>query len=178
MTDPALARCFGRAASSYDAATRVQPQAARCLLRQVQGLSLPAGIGLDLGCATAAIAPGLQAAFSELMFIGVDIAEPMLQQARLLGRCGPHYRPLCADASCLPIVTHNVALAFTSFAFQWLDPTDALTEMARVLMPGGVLALAVPVAGSLAEIRASWQAVDGEPRLNQLPALKDRKSVV
>lgn len=173
MTDLALARCFGRAASSYDAATHVQPRAARCLLRQVQGLSLSAGISLDLGCATAAIAPDLQAAFPEQVFVGVDIAVPMLQQARLLGRWGPRYRLLCADASRLPIASHSVALAFSSFALQWLKPTDALTEIARVLMPGGVLALALPLAGSLAEMRTSWQAVDGEPRLNRLPALAE-----
>lgn len=174
MTDQALARCFGRAARSYEAATRVQPQAARRLLQlaQAQDQPLPAGAALDLGCATAALAPTLRRAFPEQAFMGIDIAEAMLQQARLLGRNTTGYRLLCADATRLPIATASVALVFTSFAFQWLTPTDALAEVARVLRPGGMLALAVPLAGSLAEMRASWQSVDGEPRLNALPELR------
>src|SRR5690606_22414944 len=106
----AVARSFGRAASSYDAACRVQPLAASRLLQSLQVYQPQAHLALDLGCATAPVAAQLAHAFPDTCFIGVDIALPMLQQARVLGRCQANYLPLCADACRLPFADHSLDL--------------------------------------------------------------------
>ena len=169
----AIARSFGRAASSYDAACRVQPLAASRLLQSVLTHQPQAHLALDLGCATAPVAAQLTQAFPATRFIGVDIALPMLQQARALGRCQAHYLPLCTDACRLPFADHSIDLIFSSFALQWTAPERVLAEGRRVLAPDGMLAFSVPVAGSLAELRASWAEVDADAHVNRLASVDE-----
>lgn len=168
-----VARSFGRAASSYDAACQVQPLAASRLLQRLLTYRPQARLALDLGCATAPAAARLAQAFPAARFVGVDIALPMLQQARALARCHADYLPLCADACCLPFASGSIDLIFSSFALQWTPPEVALAESRRVLAAGGTLALSVPVAGSLAEIGASWAEVDADAHVNRLASVDE-----
>lgn len=172
MPASAIAKRFGRAASSYDAASQLQQQAAQRLLERLISLppALPVSQALDAGCATGRQAEALTQAFPTARFLAVDNALPMLQQAQAIGRCGPHYQPLCADVSRLPLADNSLQLVFSSFALQWTRPGDVLAELGRVLQPGGRIALALPLPESLAEMRASWLEVDGNQRLNALPS--------
>lgn len=174
-THAAIARSFGRAAASYDAASELQQLAAQRLLQrlQQQPVAASAPLALDLGCATAAQAAALQHGFPASRFIGIDIAPPMLQQAISLGRCGARYQPVCADACRLPFANHSIDLIFSSFALQWTQPQTVLLELSRVLTAGGRLALSVPLPGSLAEIKTAWAQVDNATHVNPLAAADD-----
>ena len=79
--------------------------------------------------------------------LGVDISEAMLARA-VRAQTGPGIGFLRADAQRLPLRDHTVD-AIVSIAVILLvpDPVTALSEMARVLRPGGRLAVMVPTAG-------------------------------
>ncbi len=172
MNKGAVGRRFGRAAASYDAHAGLQLSCARSLLAMgPEQLAAPAA--MDLGCATAPLARQQRARWPEARWLAVDLSPAMLAEARERGRTGPDYRPLCADAEHLPVAEASQGLVFSSFALQWCDPERVSRELARVLMPGGGLLLAVPLAGSLWEMSESWAAADGRPRVNRLPAESD-----
>ncbi|WP_040296553.1 malonyl-ACP O-methyltransferase BioC [Alcanivorax hongdengensis] len=163
---------FSRAARSYDAHAILQLAVGRALVQRLPG-ELPVPTALDLGCATAPFARAQQQALPQVQWQAVDLSRVMLAEAAERGRLNDHYRPLCADAETLPLADASQGLVFSCFALQWCDPQRVMTEIHRVLAPGGRLLLALPLAGSLRELRDSWQAVNGRPHVNRLPALAD-----
>lgn len=106
------------------------------------GLPGPAGAVLDLGCGSAPMRGRLAASG----YLGVDLSRPELALARDRGR-GP---VAVADARVLPVGTGSVDTVVSSMSLMLVDPLqDAVSEVARVLRPGGRVALMVPASGPL-----------------------------
>lgn len=164
----AVGERFGRAATSYDAHAHLQLACARTLLEMAPAV-LADRRALELGCATAPLARAQRARWPDSRWLAVDLSPAMLGEARERGRTGADFQPLCADAEHLPLADAGCGLVFSSFALQWCAPERVAAEVARVLMPGGSFLLAVPLAGSLHEMTASWAAADRRPHVNRLP---------
>ena len=106
------------------------------------------GIALDVGCGPGNVTGSLaRAAGPGGLGLGVDISGPMLARA-VRAQAGPQVGFLRADAQRLPLRDQTVD-AVVSVAVVMLvpDPVAALAEMARVLRPGGRLAVMVPTTG-------------------------------
>ncbi len=97
---------------------------------------------LDVGCGTGALLEDTQAEFNGVMF-GLDLAAAHLALAR---RHAPRAPLTQADAHNLPYPDETFDLTLCHFLLLWVaDPTQTVSEMARVTRPGGaVLALAEP----------------------------------
>lgn len=108
----------------------------------------PGGTALDVGCGPGNITASLaRAAGSDGLALGVDISEPMLARA-VRAEAGPQVGFLRADAQRLPLRGETVDAVVSMAALQLIpDPPAALAEMARVLRPGGRMAVMVPTAG-------------------------------
>jgi arsenite methyltransferase len=108
----------------------------------------PGGIALDVGCGTGSVTASLaRAAGPDGLALGVDISEPMLARA-VRAEVGPQIGFLRADAQRLPLRDETVDAVISVAVLQLIpDPAAALAEMARVLRPGGRLAVMVPTAG-------------------------------
>ncbi|MDR0208631.1 MAG: malonyl-ACP O-methyltransferase BioC [Pseudomonas putida] len=159
-----VAASFSRAAASYDSVAALQRAVGLALLDQ-----LPAGLQpahwLDLGSGTGHFSRALAERFSAATGVAVDIAEGMLRHAREQGGARHH---VAGDAERLPLRDGSVDLVFSSLAVQWCDQFGSvLSEARRVLRPGGVLAFSSLCVGTLDELRASWQAVDGLVHVNR-----------
>lgn len=163
---------FSRAARSYDEHAILQLAVGRSLVQRLP-VALPVAAALDLGCATAPFARAQQLVLPEVQWQAVDLSSAMLAEASERGRLNEHYQPLCADAEQLPLAEASQGLVFSCFALQWCDPQAVLQEIARVLVPGGRLLLAVPLRGSLQELQQSWQVVNQRPHVNALPDFSD-----
>jgi arsenite methyltransferase len=111
----------------------------------------PGGIALDVGSGPGNVTASLaRAAGPDGLALGVDISEPMLARATR-AEAGPHVGFLRADAQRLPLRDDTVDAVVSIAALQLIpDPAAALAEMARVLRPGGRLAVMVPTAGRAA----------------------------
>ena len=111
----------------------------------------PGGIVLDVGCGPASITASLARATGPSgLVLGVDLSEAMLARA-VRAETGPQIGFLHADAQRLPLRDATVDVVVSMAVLQLIpDPVAALSEMARVLRPGGRLAVLVPTAGRAA----------------------------
>lgn len=169
MNQHAVARAFGRAARSYDEHAAVQISVARSLLAMLPE-DCAAEQAIDLGCGTAPMARQLCARLPHCHWLGVDVSQAMLDEAHQRGRLHDRYQPVCADATAMPLAQGTRDLVFSSFALQWVDAAAASAEISRVLRTEGLLLMALPVVGTLRELKESWAQVDQQMHVNALLA--------
>ena len=108
---------------------------------------------MDVGSGPGSVTPLLaRAAGPDGLALGVDISEPMLARA-VRAAAGPQVGFLRADAQRLPLRDQTVGAAVSIAVLQLIpDPAATLSEIARVLRPGGRLAVMVPTAGRAAQL--------------------------
>ena len=81
-------------------------------------------------------------------------------RASATGRAG-RTLAVAASPAGLPLATGSADLVVSNLGMCWFtDPGPVLREIRRVLRPGGLIAFATLGAGTLAELRRSWEAVD------------------
>jgi SAM-dependent methyltransferase len=134
----------------YDNAQLIARRILNIWQAPIEWLSIPSGgVALDVGSGPGNVTASLaRAAGPDGLALGVDISEPMLARA-VRAEAGPQVGFLRADAQHLPLRDETVD-AVTSVAMLQLIPNPgvALAEMARVLRPGGRIAVMVPTAGT------------------------------
>ncbi|MEN4827057.1 malonyl-ACP O-methyltransferase BioC [Pseudomonas sp. P39-UII1] len=166
-----VAASFSRAAASYDSVAALQRAVGVSLLQQLPDELAPSR-WLDLGSGTGYFSRVLAERFAPASGLAVDIAEGMLRHAR--GERGGAQYYVAGDAERLPLADDSVDLVFSSLAVQWCGQfASVLEEVRRVLRPGGVLAFSSLCVGTLDELRASWQAVDGMVHVNRFRRFED-----
>ncbi len=166
-----VAASFSRAAGSYDSVAALQRAVGVSLLEQLPE-DLQPSCWVDLGSGTGYFSRVLAARYAQGSGLAVDIAEGMLRHARGV-QGGARYH-VAGDAERLPLRDESVDLVFTSLAVQWCSQfASVLAEARRVLRPGGVLAFSSLCVGTLDELRASWQAVDGMVHVNRFRRFED-----
>ncbi|MBV8786170.1 MAG: methyltransferase domain-containing protein [Mycobacterium sp.] len=119
----------------------------------IEWLNIPSGgTALDVGSGPGNVTASLaRAAGPDGLALGVDISEPMLARA-VRNEAGPQVGFIKADAQRLPLRDNTVDAVISTAVLQLVpEPAAALAEIARVLRPGGRLAIAVPTVGRLAQ---------------------------
>ena len=186
----AVARAFGQASGSYDAAAELQALSRSELLSRLDHFKLQPEVILDLGSGTGLATKELQKRFPAARILSVDLALPMLQKARaradaerpwwrrlqsMISRVDHHQSHyITADAVALPLANASVQLVFSNLMLQWCNPPDrALAEISRVLAPGGLLLCSTFGPLTLQELRAAWAAVDHQPHVNDFIDMHD-----
>ena len=150
-----------RAASIWDSgnylslATRLAPAAHQLANTIGPG---PEKTALDIATGTGSVAREL--ARQQWATTGIDIAPGLLHEAAKIAQAENlditwHNAPL----DDLPFADHTMDLVTSSFGIIFApDPAAALTEIHRVLRPGGTLALAVwPSTGHMADMSAAME---------------------
>ena len=140
----------------YDNAQALSRRIVSAWRLPLEWLRSPAGgVALDVGSGPGNVTASLaRAAGPDGLALGVDISEPMLERA-VRNEAGPQVGFIKADAQRLPLRDSTVDAVVSTAVLQLVPhPAAALAEMARVLRPGGRLAVMVPTAGALAQF---WQ---------------------
>ncbi|MFN7229219.1 MAG: methyltransferase domain-containing protein [Synechococcaceae cyanobacterium] len=166
LADPAtpgfsrqVRRCFARHARHYGQHARLQRGLAARLAHLGQTVALPAGPRADLGAGSGLLSSALTSTWPSLGAtppLQLDLCPELLAQ-------NPHANGangLVWDLNAgLPPQLRHAALLTSGFALHWLDdPVTALAGWARALVPGGLLALSVPTAGSFPQWRTAAAA--------------------
>jgi ubiquinone/menaquinone biosynthesis C-methylase UbiE len=130
---------------------------------------------LDAGCGTGRALPPLRAAVGPTgVVVGADLTPAMLREAVRAGR-DRDGQLLLADVAALPLRSQSFDAVFAAGLIAHLpDPTDNLRELARVVRPGGRLALFHPIGRAALAARQGRQITPGdlraEPNLRPLLA--------
>ncbi|KDN75328.1 SAM-dependent methlyltransferase [Streptomyces olindensis] len=113
---------------------------------------------LDAGCGTGRALPPLRAAVGPSgVVVGADLTPAMLREAVRAGR-DRDGALLLADVAALPLRPRSLDAVFGAGLISHLpSPAENLRELARVVRPGGVLALFHPIG------RAALAARHGRP---------------
>jgi len=143
-TRRAQAASFGAAADAYERGRPPYPP-------EVIDWLLPAGAVqvLDLGAGTGKLTR--QLAGRGLDVTAVEPSEGMREQ---LGRAVPGVRALAGSGERIPLPDGSVDAVLVAQAWHWVDPAQAVPEVARVLRPGGRLGLV----WNVRDERADWVA--------------------
>jgi arsenite methyltransferase len=138
----------------YDNAQAISRRLLAAWQLPIEWLNIPqGGVALDVGSGPGSVTASLaRAGGPDGLALGVDISEPMLARA-VRAAAGPQVGFLRADAQRLPLRDQTVDAAVSIAVLQLIpDPAATLSEIGRVLRPGGRLALMVPTAGRAAQL--------------------------
>lgn len=130
---------------------------------------------LDAGCGTGRALTPLRAAVGPSgAVLGADLTPAMLQAAVRAGR-DRDAQLLLADVAALPVRSESLDAVFGAGLISHLpDPAVNLRELARVVRPGGILALFHPIGRAALAARQGRQITPGdlraEPNLRPLLA--------
>ena len=124
-----LGQSFGNVAETYH---RVRPPYSQTLLDRAQDaleLDVDARV-LDLAAGTGRLTEELGRRFADVVAVEPDERMRAVHRGSLAGR-----------AEAIPLDDACVDAVFVGEAFHWFDPAAAIPELARVLRPGGGLAI-------------------------------------
>lgn len=151
---------FSSHADDYDSYASVQKRVVALLRERWWAAVRPAGRLLDIGTGTGALAASLLATIPGRELVVMDIAHGMTRAAaqRLA-----LVLPCDGDARCLPFAAETFSGILSSSVYQWVECLPAaFAEVFRVLVPGGVFALALFGEQTLYELRSSHRLAMAE----------------
>ncbi len=156
-------RAFSRAAQSYEQHDALQQEIGARLLRSLLDISAKPERILDLGAGTGRGSAALAKAFPRAKIVAVDLAVPMLRNARRrAGILGRSFVRVAGDAQALPFADGAFDALYSNLCIQWIsDPRPLFAELLRVLQPGGALLLSSFGPDTLRELRTAWAMADG-----------------
>lgn len=125
----------------------------------------PGNAVLDAGCGTGRALPALRAAVGPGgIVLGADLTAAMLESAVRAGR-GRSGLLFQADAARLPLRAGTLDAVFAAGLVSHLSrPGPDLAELARVVRPGGLLALFHPIGRAALAARHGRRLTDGDLR--------------
>lgn len=176
-------RAFSRSAKGYDAAAQLQHAVEARLLESLEYLDDPAlqrpppQRVLDLGCGTGRASAAMQKRWPKAEVVSLDLALPMLRQARAASRRSPTGwlanpfgrtpQQVCADARTLPLAEGSVDVLFSNLCLQWVEDLDAVfAQFRRVLKPQGLLLISTFGPETLWELRSAFSQADAAPHVS------------
>ncbi|MEV6587188.1 class I SAM-dependent methyltransferase [Streptomyces acidicola] len=120
---------------------------------------------LDAGCGTGRALPPLRAAVGPTgVVLGADLTPAMLEAAVRAGR-DRDGQLLLTDVAALPLRTESLDAVFAAGLIAHLpNPTENLRELARVVRPGGTLALFHPLGRAALAARQGRQITPDDLR--------------
>lgn len=115
---------------------------------------------LDMGCGTGRLLNRLAAHHSDLYGTGLDFSPEMLRQARRSNQHHPRLIFVQGNTAALPFADQQFTDVFSTISFlHYPNPGSVLTEVHRVLQPGGRFYL----------VDFTWKGRDREPVHVNLP---------
>jgi malonyl-CoA O-methyltransferase len=170
-------RSFENAAKAYDQAAVLQREVADRLVERLEVVRLQPGRILDAGAGTGYGSIELARRYPKARVIALDLSLGMASHSR--ARFSFWQRRLkghgfvCADVERLPLADASIDLVYSNLALQWCNLEAVFAECRRVLRPGGLLVFTTFGPDTLAELRASWAAADGNVHVNAFLDMHD-----
>lgn len=168
MNKRLIAKSFNQAAASYNQAADLQFQVGTYLINELRGLPNRFKVIADVGAGTGLLTHNLLNFNPNAQYFLVDMAYLLLRTSPVAN----NVTPLCADFDNLPFQVNSLDCIFASMSLQWsLNFKKTLCESSRCLKKDGILAIAIPVVGTLSELEETH-------RVNRFMSTEQVQSVV
>jgi malonyl-CoA O-methyltransferase len=174
---------FERSASTYGEVAVLAREVERRMVERLDYIRLDPQWVLDAGCGPGEGLGLLRERYPKTGLIGLDIARAMTHRARqartisarardwLAGAARHH---VCADLARLPLAPASVAMVWSNLALAWAaDPPAALSELARVLEPRGLIMFSTYGPDTLKELRGAFAGIDGHAHVHRFIDMHD-----
>lgn len=132
---PKAAVGFARAAAAYEQGRATFPAPAVAAILAASGAA-PGRTLLELGAGTGKLTRALTGSGARVIAL-----EPVAEMRSFLAGTAPEAEPLAAVAEAIPLPDASIDAVIAAQAYHWFDPEAATAEVARVLRPGGAVAL-------------------------------------
>ena len=155
-------RAFSRAASGYHAAAALQQEVAKRLLESLDYLDgRQPQVVLDVGSGPAHATAAMKKRWPKAQVIALDLALPMLAEAKQQAGWWRPFSRVCADARALPLADNSVDVIYSNLCLQWVEDLPAVfAGFRRVLKPGGLLLCSTFGPDTLVELRDAFAQTD------------------
>lgn len=163
-----IRRAFSRSAHSYEAAAVLQREVEKRLLESLDYLNEhKPRVVLDVGSGPAHAAAAMHKRWPGAQVIALDMALPMLRQAKKQAGWWKPFARVCADARALPFAEGSVDVLFSNLCLQWVEDLPAVfAGFRRVLRPGGMLLCSTFGPETLQELRDAFAHADAVPHVS------------
>ena len=133
-----IERAFSASAKKYDLFTSLHRTIADGLFSRVIQAASPQAV-LDVGCGTGYLTGRLKDRWTQARVVGLDFSPGMLEVAAIKNKAVDW---VLGDGSSLPFADGCFNVVVSNLAYQWAEELPLVfKEAARVLQPGGVLAV-------------------------------------
>ena len=160
-------RRFERAAGEYAQAARLEAEVGSRMLERLDYLKIDPLRILDAGSGPAREARALRSRYKAAELVALDFSPAMLSTGRSMWFEKKKF--VCADLARLPFAAGSVDFVWSNMALHWTEPKAALEELARVLVPEGLLMFSTLGPDTLKELRAAA----GEQRVHRFVDMHD-----
>ena len=162
-------RAFSRAAGHYDAAAALQQEVGKRLFESLDYLGeRTPQVVLDIGAGTGHATAAMKKRWPKAQVVAMDLALPMLQEARRQAGWWKPFSRVCADARTLPVADGSVDVIFSNLCLQWVEDLPAVfAGFRRALKPGGLLLCSTFGPDTLVELREAFSQVDAAPHVSR-----------
>ncbi len=168
-----IRRAFSRSAAGYDAAAMLQHEVEKRLLESLEyfGERVPQTV-LDVGSGPAHAAAAMRKRWPRAQVVALDLALPMLREAKKQSGWWKPFARVCADARALPIADASADVLFTNLCLQWVeDLPAAFAGFRRALKPGGLLLCSTFGPETLGELHDAFAQADALPHVSRFPPI-------
>lgn len=162
-----IRRAFSRAAATYADAAVLHHEVEKRLLESLDylGQRVPQVV-LDVGSGPGTAAAQMRKRWPRAQVLALDLALPMLRQARKQAGWWRPLTPVAADARALPLAEQSADVLFCNLCLPWLEDLPAVfAGFRRVLKPGGLLLCSTFGPQTLIELRQAF-AADPAPHVS------------
>lgn len=174
-----IRRAFSRSAAGYDAAAALQHEVEKRLMESLDYFTLRRGqdaaapsVVLDVGCGPAHAAAAMRKRWPKAQVVALDLALPMLREAKKQSGWWKPFQRVCADLRALPLAEGTVDVLFCNLSLQWVDDLPAaFNGFRRVLKPGGLLVCSTFGSETLQELRDAFAHADAVPHVSPFPQI-------
>ena len=168
-----IRRAFSRSAAGYDAAAALQREAGRRLMESLEYLDQRTPeVVLDVGSGPAHAAADMRKRWPRAQVVALDLALPMLREAKKQSGWWKPFGRVCADARALPIADNSVDVLHSNLCLQWVEDLPAVfAGFRRLLKPGGLLLCSTFGPETLVELRDAFAQADEAPHVSRFPPI-------
>lgn len=171
-------RAFSRSAAGYERAAALQREIQARLMESLDYLDDPAlgrappGVVVDVGSGPGQGAAALRKRWPKARVLALDLALPMLLQARARAGWWRPFACINADARALPLAEGSVDVLFSNLCLQWIEDLPSLfAGFRRVLRPGGLLLFSSFGPDTLHELREAFARADDTPHVSPFASI-------